>query len=424
MFIHGPDGPPDPLVAPRIAASAPSWGVAGTIRGMTARAQRWHVPMDGRDPDEAHRAATPLELLFDLCFVVAVAQASIALHHELADGHLADGVVAYLMVFFAIWWAWINFTWFASAYDTDDVLYRLLTFVQVAGVLVIAAGVARAFEGLDYVTITVGYLIMRIGLVVQWLRAAREHSDRGRTAMRYAIGISVLQLGWMARLFVPPELSLASFVPLVALEMTVPWLAERAGSTPWHRGHIAERFGLFTIIVLGECVLAATTAIQEAITAGGVSSQLVILAIGALVLIAAMWWAYFKHNAADDRDLYRETAFLWGYGHYVVFAAVAAVGAGLNVAADLLHEDAEIGSVTAALTVAVPVAIYLVSAWLVNRSGRAAALIRPVLLAAVLVIVAAVGIGPVSVPLSVLTMSLIVATLVGVSAYRATSAPI
>ena len=102
--------------------------------------------MEGRDPDEPHRAATPLELFFDLCFVVAVAQAAVALHHELADGHLIEGTVAYLMVFFAIWWAWMGFTWFASAYDTDDVLYRLLTFFQIAGVLVIAAGVPRAFE--------------------------------------------------------------------------------------------------------------------------------------------------------------------------------------------------------------------------------------------------------------------------------------
>jgi len=190
---------------------------------MTARSQRWHVPMSGRDPAEAHRAATPIELLFDLCFVVAVAQASIALHHELVDGHLLDGVLYYLMVFFAIWWAWINFTWFASAYDTDDVLYRLLTFVQIAGVLVIAAGVARAFEGVDYVMITIGYLIMRIGLVAQWLRAAREHGDRGRTAMRYATGIGVLQVGWMARLLVPPDVAIVSFLPLVALEMAVPW---------------------------------------------------------------------------------------------------------------------------------------------------------------------------------------------------------
>jgi low temperature requirement protein LtrA len=384
---------------------------------MIVRAQRWHVPMSGRDPGEEHRAATPLELLFDLCFVVAVAQASIALHHELLAGHVVEGVVYYLMVFFAIWWAWINFTWFASAYDTDDVLYRLLTFVQIAGVLVIAAGVARAFVGLDYVTITLGYLIMRIGLVAQWLRAAREHGARGRTALRYAIGIGVLQIGWIARLFVPVELALVSFLPLVALEMAVPWWAERAGQTPWHRAHIAERFGLFTIIVLGECVLAATTAIQAAITAGGLSVSLVILALGALILIGAMWWAYFKHNAAED-ELQQETAFLWGYGHYVVFAAVAAVGAGLNVAADLTHGEGSIGPITAALTVAVPVAIYLIAAWVVNSRGRAGAIRRPVLLAVLLVLAAAVGLGPFGVPLAVLAMGLIVASLVGVSAYR------
>ena len=390
---------------------------------MTARAQRWHVPMSGRDPEESHRAATPLELLFDLCFVVAVAQASIALHHELVAGHLLEGYVSYLMVFFAIWWAWINFTWFASAYDTDDVLYRLLTFVQIAGVLVIAAGVSRTFEGLDYVTVTVGYVIMRIGLIAQWLRAALEHGERGRTARRYAIGIAVLQVGWIARLFLPSGAAAAAFPVLVALEMAVPWWAERIGSTPWHRGHITERFGLFTIIVLGECVLAATTAIQEAITATGLSTSLVVLAVGALVLIGAMWWAYFKHNAAEDRDLEQETAFLWGYGHYVVFAAVAAVGAGLNVAADLTHEEAEIGPIAASLVVAVPLAIYLVTAWLVNRSARAGSVFAPVLLAVVLVIGAAVGIGPSSVSVAVLAMAVIVAVLVGFSAYRAGRLP-
>src|SRR5918999_5542702 len=125
----------------------------------------WRVPMSGRDPSEAHRAATPLELLFDLCFVVAVAQAANALHHALAGGEIAYGVAAYLIVFFGVWWPWVNFTWFASAYDTDDVPYRLLTFVQIAGVLVVAAGVPRAFEELDYSITVAGYVIMRTALV-------------------------------------------------------------------------------------------------------------------------------------------------------------------------------------------------------------------------------------------------------------------
>ena len=77
----------------------------------------WHRPMSGRDPDEDHRASTPLELFFDLCFVVAVAAAAATLHHDLAHDHLS-GIAGYLMVFFAIWWAWLNYSWFASAYDS------------------------------------------------------------------------------------------------------------------------------------------------------------------------------------------------------------------------------------------------------------------------------------------------------------------
>ena len=90
-----------------------------------------------------------MELLFDLCFVVAVAQAGGRLHHALAENHVGQGVVGYGMVFFAIWWAWMNFTWFASAYDCDDVPYRLATLVQIAGALILAAGVPRAFDARD-----------------------------------------------------------------------------------------------------------------------------------------------------------------------------------------------------------------------------------------------------------------------------------
>src|SRR6266496_881773 len=114
--------------------------------------------MTARPIDEAHRTASPLELLFDLTFVVAVAAVTAELAHSIAEGHA--GVLPFLQVFFAIWWAWMNFTWFASSYDTDDVPYRLLAMVQMARVLVLAAGVPPAAEHSDYRAVGVGYLIM------------------------------------------------------------------------------------------------------------------------------------------------------------------------------------------------------------------------------------------------------------------------
>lgn len=103
------------------------------------------IPMTARAVDEPHRASTQLELLFDLTFVVAVAGIVAQLGHGIAEGHAAKVVGPFLHVFFAIWWAWMNFTSFASSYDTDDVPYRLLTLLQMFGVLVLAAGVPSAF---------------------------------------------------------------------------------------------------------------------------------------------------------------------------------------------------------------------------------------------------------------------------------------
>lgn len=106
-----------------------------------------HRRTRGRDIHEQHRVATPLELLFDLTFVVAVALAAAQLHHAEASHHVGQALPGYLVAFFAIWWAWMNYTWFASAYDNDDAIYRVFTLMQMGGVLVFATGVPGLFEG-------------------------------------------------------------------------------------------------------------------------------------------------------------------------------------------------------------------------------------------------------------------------------------
>ncbi|WP_461163118.1 low temperature requirement protein A [Arthrobacter sp. R4-81] len=94
----------------------------------------------------------------------------------------------------------MNFTWFASAFDTDDAFYRLMTMLQMGGVLLLGAGVPAAFNDGDYLAVTLGFIVMRVGLIAQWLRAAIEDPPSRRTAFRYAVGFAVLQLGWVLRL--------------------------------------------------------------------------------------------------------------------------------------------------------------------------------------------------------------------------------
>lgn len=337
--------------------------------------------MLARSPDEEYRAATPLELFFDLCFVVAVAFAAGRLHHALAENHVGHGVLGYLTVFFAIWWAWMNFTWFASAYDTDDGPYRLATMVQMAGVLILAAGVPRAFDAGDFGVVTLGYVVMRLALVGQWLRAARGDTARRPTARRYAVGVTLVQIGWVLRLALPEGLLLPSFAALALAELAVPMWAERASPTPWHPGHIAERYGLFTIIVLGESILAATTAVRSALDAGHGVGALASLAAAGLVIVFSMWWLYFDRPAAERMLGALRTSFLWGYGHLAIFASAAAVGAGLQVAVDYDTGEAHLPALTAGFATAVPVAVFLIVTWLLHlRPGRrgAAALAFPI----------------------------------------------
>lgn len=327
----------------------------------------------GRDPHEAHRASTPLELLFDLSFVVAIALAAEQLHHGEAGYHW-EIVPQYLATFFGIWWAWMNYTWYASAYDNDDLTFRLLTMAQMFGVLVFAVGIPGFFAG-DLRAATLGYALMRLALVAQWLLAARDDPPRRRTCLRYAVGIVAVQALWIARLALPSAWFWPGFVVLAGLELAVPWWAERAGPTPWHPHHIAERYVLMVIIGLGECVLGAANAMTNVWRAGGGwTADLGVVGLGSMLLVLTLWWLYSLLPSGQALHHHRERAFGWGYGHYVVFAAVAAIGSGLEVVADTLMPAADATDATHAAppwlaisAVAVPEAVLVAAIAMLQR---------------------------------------------------------
>lgn len=314
--------------------------------------------MQPRDPHEQHRVATPLELFFDLVFVVAIASAAAQWHHGLAEGQVGE-LVNFAMVFFAIWWAWMNYTWFASSYDPDDVVYRLLTFTIMVGSLMLAAGIPELFVSGQSALLIAGYAIMRFTMVAMWLRAATDHPGRRATALAYAVGIALVQLLWIARLLVHGRTLLTvTFFVLVALELIVPVLAERRGMTPFHPHHIAERYALLTLIVLGEVILASVQAVQGAL-ARGAGGGLLALIVGGLLIVFSMWWLYFRRDHAALFAGSVGRIFAVGYGHYLVFASVAATGAALAAAVDIVQGEAHASTRVVGLALAGAVALYL-----------------------------------------------------------------
>src|SRR5262245_19368093 len=269
------------------------------------------------------------------------------------------------MVFFAIWWAWMNFSWFASAYDCDDLPYRLTVFVQITGALSLAAGVSQMFEHrVPNLAVLGGCVPMRLALVAKGLRAAGGDPAHRATAQRYAIGIAVLQVAWVLTL-AAPSFWVPAFVCLATLELLVPVWAESVRQTTWHPHHISERYGLLTLIVLGESILAASVAIQSAVASGGPMPALVPVIVGGLLTVYSMWWVYFDRPGHDLLTSFCK-AMMWGYGHYFVFASAAAVGAGLGVAIDQATHHAEISAVGAGFAVAIPVTVFIASLWLLH----------------------------------------------------------
>lgn len=336
---------------------------------MSERLRHGPRRMGGRDPHEDHRAATTLELLFDLTFVIAFGSAANELAHYLAEDHVASGVLSFCFVAFGISWAWINFSWFASAYDTDDWIYRVSTMVQMIGVLVFALGFPDLFESIDAGdtvdnrVIVLGYVVMRVPMVFQWARAAKQDPDRAPATRTYITTILIAQAGWLVQAFSETSLAvtLVWISVLLLIELAGPVIAElRQGGTPWHAHHIAERYGLLVIIALGEGMIGTMASLSAVVGPHGPgwSTDVVVLGLAGTALIFGMWWVYFTVPCAEILHVHRERSFGWGYGHIPMFGAIVAVGAGLHVAAYYVEHHSKLGVTATVLTVAVPLAVY------------------------------------------------------------------
>jgi len=353
---------------------------------MATSIERRHVSrrMRGRDPGEQHRTATPLELLFDLTFAASFGLTAHDLASVLAAGHYRAGLIGFGFASFAICWAWINFSWFSSAYDTDDWIYRLVTMVQMIGVLIVAIGLPRMFASIergdrvDNSIMVLGYVIMRVALMCQWLRAARQDPARRRACLTHATAIAVAQVGWVTLIVVtlPTIMAIVLSAVLLLIELCGPVLGERKdGGTPWHAHHIAERHSLFATIALGEGIVGTVAALSAVVSQRGWTMDAGLVGVAGTGLTFGIWWIYYLVPSARVLYVHRDRAWLWGCAQIGIVTAVVATGAGLHAAAYYIANEAHVSLLAIVLGVAVPLGSFLVMTYalyyyLVHRWGR------------------------------------------------------
>ncbi|NHB84743.1 low temperature requirement protein A [Tessaracoccus sp. HDW20] len=302
------------------------------------------LPMRGRDPGEQGRAGSPLELIFDLIAVVAVSIASSNLARLLDEGHIVTGIGTFLFAVFAITWAWSTYSQLLSAFDTDDWGVRLITLMQMVGVLLLALGLGPMVAsidsgGLDNKVMVLGYVVMRVGAIIVWLRVARVSGRYRVMATAYVRALVISQVGWCLQAFlpIPPRIALTVMGVWLVQEVLYPVLAERRQQMPWHPEHMAERLGAFTIITLGEVVLGTVTAVQADVDGFGWNATAIAVAVAGLGLAFGLWWLYFILPCGELLGLRPRRLHAVILLHILLYASIAAVGAGLHLSASFVE---------------------------------------------------------------------------------------
>ncbi len=304
---------------------------------------------------ESERTATWLELFYDLAFVAAVAMMGTRLVHDVTWPSIAS----YLGYFALVWWLWASHTFYADRYDTDDLIYRFLAGAQMVGVALIAVSVSLGEAG-STVVFAVGYTFARVILLVLYARAYKHVSATRELVRGYLIGFGSASALWFVSIFVPEPYRFWLWGIAFAVDLATPYVLRRVqAAAPMDVSHLPERFGLFTILVLGESIVAVTVGLSH------VSWQLSTTLVGILGLGTAtcLWWINFDHlegsvvRRRGDRRNWRPT--VWIYSHLPLAIGLAIFGVSVEiaiVAADHGHDyhDAQrwllVGSVALALS--------------------------------------------------------------------------
>ena len=279
--------------------------------------------------EDTGRSSSWLELFFDLVFVIAITQLGLALAADLS----LRGYGRFVLLFVPIWWSWVGYTNYADRFDSDDIAFRGLVLAAMLAIAVVAIAIPETF-GHRSMVFAGGYVAVRLLLVVLYGRA-RAHVPAARPLCDATMTVFVIGIGlWLASLALPEPQRFVLWGVALVLEGATRWGARRAmTSVPYHASHLPERYGLLTLIVLGESLVAVTVGLGHAHWGAAP------IAAGALgfVSAASLWWLYFDsiERIAIRRSLLARNTFI--YGHLLIALGLAISGVGVKTA--ILHAD-------------------------------------------------------------------------------------
>jgi len=328
---------------------------------------------------------SPLELFFDLVFVLALTQCTALMAHEPTWTGLAKGIA----VLGVMWWAWVGYTWLCSVVNPEEGSVRLLMFTAMAALLVVALAIPGAF-GDDALIFAIAYGIVRAMQVALLVVAGREdeglrHSARG-LAVSTAIGVGLLT----AASFADGELQGALWAIALILDVGGPLVIDSSG---WRLmpEHFAERHGLIVIIALGESIVAIGVGAEVV----GVTAGVIAAAVFGTAVAGALWWLYFDvvalvaarrlENATPGKEQNEIARDSYSYLHFAMVAGIVLLALGLKKT--LEHTDEPLKWVPATALLA-GTALYLLAhvafRWrnihTLNRQRLALAIVLPCLI--------------------------------------------
>ncbi len=274
-------------------------------------------------PQERH--ASWLELFFDLVFVVAIAQLGELLIHDQS----ATGILHFTILFAAIFWAWVQYTFYADRFETDDVAFRLMTGAMMLAVIVAGVQLSSAFEN-DGTGFALSMVAVQVAIVLLYCWAYALVPQTRELTARYATGFGLAGLIWLVSVPVDTPVNQYLWVAAILVGIGTPLVSIGViDRTPVHTLHIPERFGLFTIIVLGEAVVSVATGTE--LTDSGLEGAFV----GAIGFLCAgtLWWIYFDFVDGEATITRRSLArLLYVNAHLPLLAGLTAFGIGVKLA--------------------------------------------------------------------------------------------